>query len=116
MREIHITGIQCFDAAWMARLARAGVEGGVFAENVGKWMDHLPLTEADWEFVAWALQQVSQGAWGDPWVVTLEYGGTSPLWDALTEREILAAQVPRLYGLVQGVSDCRDRATNSSNQ
>ena len=60
------------------------------------------MTDKDWEFFAWAMEQVHSGAWGQPWIVTFEYGGVSPLYEAVTKMGVLAEQVPRLYALVKG--------------
>jgi hypothetical protein len=68
-------------------------------------MDHLPMGEADWPYVEWALAQIHQGKWAQPWVVTLEYGGVGSFWGAVTLPEALAAQIPRLYGLVHPQND-----------
>lgn len=101
-REIHITGIQMFDAHWARLLEDAGIDASVIAHFAGRWQDHLPFTEADWTFAAWAMDQVHRGAWGDPWVVALEYGGVGRLWETMTDAEILRTQVPRLGRLVKG--------------
>lgn len=100
-REIHITGIQVFDERWAAILERAGLGENVIAHFRGRWQDHLPFTEADWTFAAWAMAEVRRGAWGAPWGVALEYGGVGPLWEAITDEEILRTQVPRLAHLVK---------------
>jgi len=101
-REIHITGIQMFDAHWARLLADAGLDASVIAHFAGRWQDHLPFTEADWAFAAWAMDQVHRNAWGEPWVVALEYGGVGRLWETITDEEVLRAQVPRLARLVKG--------------
>jgi len=46
------------------------------------------------------LDHIRDGCWGQPWVVALEYGGVGPLWEAVTEADVLAVQVPRLHALV----------------
>lgn len=100
-RELHITGIQTFDESWVARLREAEVEPATIARFAGRQLDHLPLTEEDWNFVTRALTEVHSGKWGNPWVATLEYGGVGRVWEALTEEEVLADQAPRLYDLVK---------------
>lgn len=99
-REIHITGIQTFDDRWVAVLRAAGLDDARIAHFAGRWQDHLPFTDADWEFTAWAMDQLHSGAWGEPWVVSLEYGGLGPLWSAFTDDAVLREQVPRLRDLV----------------
>lgn len=101
-REIHVSGIQYFDDRWAEVLRQAGIGADVIQRFVGNLSDHLPMTEEDWEFHAWAMSHVHNGMWGRPWIVTLEYGGISPLWEAVTDKHVLASQVPRLHELVNG--------------
>jgi hypothetical protein len=103
-REIHITGIQVFDERWATDLARAGLGENVIGHFRGRWQDHLPFTEADWTFAAWAMDEVRRGAWGEPWIIALEYGGVGPLWEAITDEDVLRAQVPCLAQLVKGIA------------
>ena len=100
-RELHLTGLQRFDERWAAFFRRGGLDAGAVAPFVGRLMDHLPLTEADWAFTERALEQVRRGAWGAPWAVALEYGGVGPLWEASTDAAVLREQVPRLRDLVR---------------
>jgi uncharacterized protein len=99
-REIHVSGIQQMDDRWLATLRAGGVDEGVVAQFAGRWQDHLPFTDADWEFTAWSLDQIARGRWGHPWVIALEYGGVGRLWEAVTDAAILAAHVPRLAAMV----------------
>ena len=62
----------------------------------GWLVDHLQLTDTDWNLAKWAMEQVHGGEWGPPWVVTYECGGAGRLYRAVAEHEMLAAQVPRL--------------------
>lgn len=101
LREVHVSGVQPFGARFVAMLERGGIAPSVMRRYVGKPMDHLPMTEADWAFAAWALDHIRAGRWGQPWVVALEYGGVGPLWAAVTEADVLAAQVPRLRALIE---------------
>ncbi len=102
VREVHVSGVQPFGAHFVAMLERGGIAPTIMRRYVGKPMDHLPMTETDWAFAAWALDHIRAGRWGRPWVVALEYGGVGPLWEAVTEADVLAAQVPRLRALVEG--------------
>ncbi|MGI8855776.1 MAG: multinuclear nonheme iron-dependent oxidase [Thermomicrobiales bacterium] len=102
-REIHLSGIQQFDARWEAVLRAAGLGDAVIAQFAGRWQDHLPLTEADWQFTAWSLEQIARGRWGRPGIIALEYGGVGPLWEALTDPAILAEQVSRLSAMVHAI-------------
>ncbi len=101
VREIHLTGIQPFGDRWIDALRRANIDEDVIRRFAGRLMDHLPLTETDWEFTAWALEQIRRGVWGQPWIVALEYGGVGPLWEAVTDAEVLVDQVPRLRDLIK---------------
>lgn len=99
-REIHITGIQQFDDRWSAALRGAGLSESIVAQFAGRWQDHLPFTDVDWDFTRWSLDQITRGHWRTPWIVSMEYGGVGPLWEALTDADILATQVPRLAAMV----------------
>ena len=48
-----------------------------------------------------ADQDRASGA--SPWIVTFEYGGVGPLWEALTDADALRTQVPRLRRIVANV-------------
>jgi uncharacterized protein (UPF0276 family) len=104
-REIHLAGIQPLAGRWLTLMRHSGLsdeELGWFAGlEPGQLLDHLPLIDGDWEFYAWAFEQVHRGEWGRPWIVTLEYGGVGRLWEMLTDQAALAEQVPRLYALVK---------------
>lgn len=99
-QEIHLTGIQQFDDRWIAVLRGAGLSESLIAQFAGRWQDHLPFTDADWEFTAWSLDQIARGRWGHPWIIALEYGGVGPLWEAVTDPDILATQIPRLAAMI----------------
>jgi uncharacterized protein len=102
IREVHITGIQRFDAFWAGRLASAGVEARVIEQLADQEIDHLPMTGEDWAFTEWALGQIRVGAWREPEIVAFEVGGIGPMFEAMTIPEALGAQVPRLYAMVHG--------------
>jgi len=103
--EIHLAGVQPFEGRWLALMRQPGLSRedlGWFAGlEPGDLLDHLPLIDGDWEFYAWALEQVHRGAWGKPWIATLEYGGVGRIWELLTDQSALAEQVPRLRTLVK---------------
>jgi uncharacterized protein len=102
IREIHITGVQRVDERWVERARQAGVAEEDIQNYAGKVMDHLPMTEADWTFFTWAMEQIHSGAWAQPWVVTFEYGGLTGFFKATTDRDVLADQIPRLHTLIAG--------------
>jgi uncharacterized protein (UPF0276 family) len=99
--EIHLAGIQRFAGRWVVLAKEAGLDPDVIQKLDGQVLDHLPLTAEDWDFYTWALQQVQHGAWGEPWVVALEFGGFGGLWEITADENVLAGQVPRLYSLVK---------------
>jgi uncharacterized protein (UPF0276 family) len=110
--EIHLAGIQRFVGRWVVLARESGLEPGTIQQLNGRVLDHLPLTAEDWDFYAWALQQVRHGAWSEPWVVALEYGGVGGLLEITADENVLAEQVPRLYSLVKdGMTDWRTGAT-----
>jgi uncharacterized protein (UPF0276 family) len=100
IREIHITGVQRFDAYWIARAKATGVEQSFIEQLADQYLDHLPMTDDDWEFIAWALGRIREGAWATPEIIAYECGGIGPLFEALTLPEVLEVQVPRLYTMV----------------
>ena len=79
LRELHVTGLQRVD---------------------GRLRDHLPMTEDDWRFFTWALEQIVAGRWSQPRLVAFEYGGLGPTFAWRSDPEVLRAQVPRFRTLV----------------
>jgi len=100
--EIHVTGIQRFEGPWIEALHQAGIDAATIQRFARRLLDHLPMTGEDWEFFAWAMERVHNWAWGQPWIVTFEYGGVGSLFQAVTRADVLAEQIPRLYKLVNG--------------
>ena len=100
-REIHISGLQRVEGALIERARRAGLAEETIQQYAGHQVDHLPITGVGWRFYAWALEQVRRGLWGTPWIVTFEYGGVKGIWKAITDRDVLAEQVPRLRALTR---------------
>ncbi len=101
IREIHVTGIQYFNDDWVERVRQSGMDTAVIQPYIGQFMDHLPMTDADWDFFAWALGQIEAGTWQEPWVLSFEYGGIGLPWEAITVPEALLEQVPRLYEMMK---------------
>lgn len=98
-REIHLTGLQPFGSPWEERMRANGVDEARIARHQGRWLDHLPLTEADWPVMVWAAAEIRQGKWGRPQIIAVECGGAGPLWQALTDAGALAEQIPRLWAI-----------------
>jgi uncharacterized protein len=103
IREIHVTGVQRVEGRWLERMQQQGVAPAEIQRLSGRLIDHLPMTDEDWSLLEWAMGQIRSGAWREPWIVTFEYGGVGPLWEALTDAEILQAQIPRLQRIVANV-------------
>ncbi len=74
---------------------------GVGRDEHGRLREHMPLSEDDWELLAWCLGEIREGRWGRPWVVSFEYGGIGPLMEWRSEARVLAEQVPRLAAMVR---------------
>jgi uncharacterized protein (UPF0276 family) len=98
-RELHLTGLQPFGGPWDERMRANGVDKARIARYQGRWLDHLPLTEADWPLMAWAAAEIRQGRWGRPEIIAVECGGVGPLWQALTDADALAEQIPPLWAI-----------------
>ena len=98
--EVHVTGVQRFESYWIERLHKAGVDTSNVQHFVGKLVDHLPMTEADWELFGWSMEQVHREKWKRPWAVTFEYGGISPLYAAITDVDVLTHQIPKLHSII----------------
>ncbi|MFC7063099.1 DUF692 family multinuclear iron-containing protein [Halobacillus seohaensis] len=80
LRELHITGIQKVD---------------------GSYRDSMPMTEEDWKLAEWSLNNIKQGMWNEPWVVSFEYGGVGPIFEWRTAVDVLEQQVPLLNKIVK---------------
>jgi len=104
IREIHITGMQVIDEYWINRALASGMTRELIESYIGPggvWLphgmtDHLPMSEEDWEIMAWAAAQLRSGAWRAPWVTSLECGGIGPFWEATLSEDEMREQVPRL--------------------
>jgi uncharacterized protein (UPF0276 family) len=106
LQEMHITGIQYLDEKWQTILRESGeLDEEQLARFRERWMDHLPLTDTDWEITAWALDQIHSGAWHKPWVASCEYGGTSNFFHAVLDKTVVRAQFPRLNKMVKNLAD-----------
>lgn len=83
------------------RLLEMHVSGTRCRPN-GAWEDHNDMSDADWELTEWAFGRIADGAWGRPQVVAFEYGGVGPDFAPRSRSEVIARQLPRLWGLVKG--------------
>jgi len=101
IRELHLTGIQWFGDEHIQKARAAGLEEAWIEKISYHWMDHLPMTEADWPMIQWALGNIRSGAWSHPWVASLEYGGLGGFFGAFTDEQVLLEQIPRLYRMIR---------------
>ena len=81
LKEIHITGIG-------------------HREN-GAFTDHMPMAESDWEFFAWALEQIRTKAWPEPSSIGCEYGGIGSVFEPMTDAEVIRAQIPKMTDMIR---------------
>ncbi len=103
LREIHLTGIQYLGPEWQARLRASGlVPLEKLSRYRDRWMDHLPLTPEDWDFIAWASEQIRSAAWKEPWVASCEYGGVGGFFEATLDDSVIREQIPRLGKILKG--------------
>ncbi len=103
LREVHVTGIQMYDDTWQSKVSGAGLHPDPLQWYSGHLIDHLPMTDLDWDFVGRSIENIHTGQWHTPWIVSFEYGGVGALWQALTDQTALHQQIPRLYDLVHPV-------------
>lgn len=104
LREVHVSGVQFISDGWVAdvqsKLQNTDVSPQVVERFRGQLLDHQPMTDEDWSLLEWALTQIQSGAWNTPWIIACEYSGVGPLWQAVTDVNVLREQVPRLWHLV----------------
>ncbi|MDX1992436.1 MAG: DUF692 family protein [bacterium] len=100
IRELHISGVQRLEGVWLERMqATLGAESPFLKRYQNAPMDHLPMTDEDWGLVEAAFGHIASSRWAAPETVGFEYSGVA-LWQAVTEIEILRADVPRLWSVV----------------
>ena len=100
---LHVTGIAPIDADFVATVRQADLPTAGWERLIGRSVDHMAFSETDWTFMDWAFEQLRAGAWGKPWIASLEYGGIGRIFQAFCDAEVLAEVVPRLYGMVQAI-------------
>ncbi|MCO6451373.1 MAG: DUF692 family protein [Caldilineales bacterium] len=99
--ELHVTGIQTIDESWAERLRQYGLTDEQIRRYAGRWQDHTPLTQADWDFLAWSKTQLRAGRWGEPQLCAVEIGGEGPFWQATFDPLAMSEQIPRLASLLR---------------
>jgi uncharacterized protein (UPF0276 family) len=104
IEEIHVTGLQELEGSLLELMRSIGDPYGLVANMAGRPIDHMPMTEEDWPWLEWTLEQVSAGRWKAPWVVSFEYGGVGRFWEELTKREVYLDQLPRMAGMVRAAA------------
>lgn len=105
LREIHVSGIQMLEGEWLEGLqSELGAESSFLQRYAHAPMDHLPMTETDWEAVTWVMERIHSGAWNAPWMAGFEYSGVG-LWGTITRTDILRAQIPRLHHTIHSAAD-----------
>ncbi len=97
-RELHVSGVGRFTGKPLEAARELPAISELTERLAGKRIDHLPLTEADWELTAWILARLAEA--GEVELVTLEAGGVGPLFRVLTEEAVLAEEIPRLTRLL----------------
>lgn len=101
IREIHFTGIQYLIGAWIDKAQEQGIDERFIEEYRGAWQDHLPMTEDDYEFIAWCVKQLNSGAWATPWTMAYEVGGVGGFWEMVADEAQFLEQLPRLNTLLE---------------
>ena len=97
-REMGIDEPTYIDALPTGRLREMHVTG--LAKTDGWLRDHMPLRGDGWRMFGWAMERIRNGHWAPPRIVAFEYGGVGPRFEWRTDPDVLADQVPYLYGMV----------------
>lgn len=100
LRELHLTGIQWFGDEYIQKVRAAKLKKKWIEKISYHWMDHLPITAEDWPMIQWVVDNIHTGAWSQPWVASLEYGGLGGFFGTFTDEQILLEQIPRLYDMI----------------
>lgn len=82
------------------RLRELHVAGTLYDDTELRLVDHFPMAAPDWELAEWAFERIHKGDWPQPEIVALEYGGVGPGFAWRSDADVIAADVPRLYDLV----------------
>ncbi|MBA3869345.1 MAG: DUF692 family protein [Anaerolineae bacterium] len=87
----------------LSALRELHVAGTRYVAEQERLVDHFPMTDEDWALTEWALDNIHSGAWPEPKIVGLEYGGTGVFFGANSDVDVLVHDIPRLRELVLGV-------------
>jgi uncharacterized protein (UPF0276 family) len=103
-REIETVGVQRVEGHWVTLAREAGIPEQDIEAVRGTLIGHLPMTETDWELIAWTVGCVEKEDWGAPWALVLKYGGVEADHpdELLSNPKVMAEQVPRLRSLATG--------------
>lgn len=81
LREVHITGL---------------------GYNLdGRRTDHMPMRDEDWDLLQWALDNIRDGHWSEPWSVSCEYGGIGEPFRWRSKKEVIAVEAPRMVEMIK---------------
>ncbi|HEX2908155.1 MAG TPA: DUF692 family protein [Phototrophicaceae bacterium] len=83
-------------------LAELHITGTLYDEKEARLVDHFPMTATDWALTEWAFERLHRGAWRQPDIVALEYGGVGPGFGWRSHADVLAVEMPRLAELIAG--------------
>lgn len=103
-REIHVTGLGVLEGPLLEHMVAIGDPYSMAKYLAGKWMDHLPMTDADWAELEWLLGLIKTGNGQAPWVIAYEFGGVGKFWEDVINREIYLDQIPRMGAMIHAVS------------
>ncbi|MFN8373888.1 MAG: DUF692 family protein [Anaerolineae bacterium] len=79
LREVHVTGM---------------------IDDKGYLRDHFPMTAEDWAIFEYAMARIRAGDWRTPDIVACEYGGIGPMFEWRSKRDVIAAEIPRMWDAV----------------
>jgi uncharacterized protein len=83
LRELHVTGVY---------------------DDSGYLRDHFPMTSEDWKLFEAAMEHIEAGKWRMPEIVACEYGGIGPMFEWRSKREVIAAEIPRMFNAVHAIN------------
>ena len=90
----------------VSRLREVHVTGLGYNQN-GERVDHLPMRDEDWDLLQWALDNIRDGRWLEPWSVSCEYGGIGQTFRWRSERDVIAREAPRMLEMIHAAQPVR---------